>query len=223
MISFTTIKDKKELENFQKLYPEGYTIINSTRGIGFIGESAEYARNISIFDPRFKDFQPFLDDVNDNFGCGTDKFNGCHNPDCDCPPPPLIDVNNNFGCGTDKFDGCHNPDCDCPPPPLVDRNKKEDNNNFGCGSKRFNGGHNPDCNCPPSSSINQKLEEIRKRWKNYPNDVCESCLYEALRHFHRNMNIECNNPILHINDSDSDIYVQAGSDIAYLLSLIDEL
>jgi hypothetical protein len=74
-------------------------------------------------------------------------------------------------------------------------------------------------------SIREKLDAIRERWADNMNNVCEPCMYEALRHWDRNMDPACNpqDNAAHPDRYDGDVYAYAGGDIKELIQIIDML
>jgi len=70
-----------------------------------------------------------------------------------------------------------------------------------------------------------KLEEIKKRWAGSMKNVCCNCMYEAIRHFDRNMDPTCNpyEEDVHPGRYDGEIYAYAGGDIKDLIDIIEKL
>ena len=71
----------------------------------------------------------------------------------------------------------------------------------------------------------KKVDEIKERWSNNMKNVCEKCMYEAIRHWDRNMDPACNSDdeYEHPDRYDGEVYAYAGNDIKDLLDIIERL
>lgn len=73
----------------------------------------------------------------------------------------------------------------------------------------------------------QKLNEIKKRWTGKMKNVCQQCMYTAIRHMDRNMDPACDDKNYkeeeHPYRYDGDIYAYAGGDIKDLIDIITKL
>jgi hypothetical protein len=69
----------------------------------------------------------------------------------------------------------------------------------------------------------EAIAEIKERWSGIKQNVCESCMSEAIRHWVRNVDHECSDydTVPHVDKYDGDVYSYAGGDIQILLSIID--
>jgi len=76
-----------------------------------------------------------------------------------------------------------------------------------------------------NSENKSKVYEIKERWANNMKDVCETCMYEAIRHWDRNMDHACvtYDENEHPGRYDGDVYCRAGGDIKALLEIIEQL
>lgn len=71
-----------------------------------------------------------------------------------------------------------------------------------------------------------KLDEIKLRWKDSMHSVCSDCMYSCIRHWDRNVDVECVNEgkdFKHPDRHDGAMYAEAGSDIKCLIDMVESM
>ena len=75
-------------------------------------------------------------------------------------------------------------------------------------------------------TMDSVIGEITERWEGKMKNVCEHCMYNAIRHQDRNCERYCeraDDDDFHFERYDGDMYAYAGGDIGKLLEIIKQL